>query len=47
MSEKNHEVCNSEKQLLIVPNAGHGASYYENNELYEKAAGDFLNKIFG
>ena len=46
MSEKNHETCGSEKTLLIVLNAGHGASYYENTELYEKTAGEFLNKYF-
>lgn len=46
MSEKNYEVCKAPKELLMVENAGHGASYYENSELYEKTAGEFLNKYF-
>lgn len=44
MSEKNYEICGSDKMLILVPNAGHGASYYENTELYETAAKEFLNK---
>lgn len=44
MSEKNYEICSSDKMLILVPNAGHGASYYENTELYETAATEFLNK---
>ncbi len=44
MSEKNYKVCNSPKELLIVENAGHAASYYENVPIYEKTVSDFLEK---
>lgn len=44
MSEKNFKECKSEKELLIVENAGHAASYYENQELYERHVADFINK---
>ena len=44
MSGKNFDVCSSDKDILLVENAGHGASYYENTELYETAATEFLNK---
>ncbi len=44
MSEKNYKACNSPKELLIVENAGHAASYYENVPLYEKTVSDFLEK---
>jgi len=46
MSEKNHEICVSPKDILIVENAGHGASYYENPELYESKSKEFLDKYF-
>ena len=45
MSEKNFEECKSEKELLIVENAGHAASYYENPELYESRVLDFTNRF--
>ncbi len=45
MSEKNFEECKSEKELLIVENAGHAASYYENQELYESYVSDFIKKF--
>ena len=44
MSRKNYEACNSPKELLLVPNAGHAASYYENVPLYEDAVSNFLEK---
>ncbi|MGN1481170.1 alpha/beta hydrolase [Porcipelethomonas sp.] len=44
MSEKNYEVCAAPKELLIVENAGHAASYYENVPLYEKKVSEFLGK---
>ncbi len=46
MSQKNYDTCKTEKALLMVENAGHGASYYENPELYESKAGEFLSKYF-
>lgn len=44
MSEKNYEACKSPKKLLLVENASHAASYYENHELYEKTAAEFLSE---
>ena len=34
MSEKNYQACTSPKEIYLVENAGHGAAYYENPELY-------------
>lgn len=45
MTRKNFEACNSPKELLLVPNAGHAASYYENVSLYEDAVTNFLNQF--
>lgn len=42
MSEKNYQECNSPKELYIVPNAGHGAAYYENTAAYEEKIISFL-----
>ena len=44
MSERNYAACNSPKELLIVDNAGHAASYYENKDLYESKVTEFLGK---
>jgi len=44
MSRENYEAYNGPKQLLIMENAGHAASYYENAELYEKTIEEFLGK---
>ncbi len=46
MSEKNHEECKTPKALLLVENAGHGASYYENSALYEKTVTEFIDNYF-
>ncbi len=46
MTEKNYEVCASPKEKLLVKNAGHGASYYENKEEYENAVTAFVTKWF-
>lgn len=46
MTEKNYEVCNSPVTKLFVDGAGHGASYYENKDLYENALTDFIKKYF-
>ncbi len=45
MTKKNYEECSSPKDILIVDNAGHGASYYENTELYEAKVKEFLDKF--
>ena len=44
MSQQNYDACTSPKELLWVDNAGHGASYYENQELYESRVKDFVGK---
>lgn len=44
MSIKNHDACTSEKQLLIVENASHAASLYENIDLYENTVTEFTEK---
>lgn len=46
MSEKNYEVCTSPKELLMVENAGHGSSAFENPELYRDTMTAFLKKYF-
>lgn len=44
MSIKNYEQCRSEKELLLIPNAAHAASYYEDTETYEAAIKKFTKK---
>lgn len=44
MSKQNFEACTGEKELLLVDNAGHAASLYENKPLYEKTVSEFLAK---
>lgn len=44
MSEKNYRECTSPKELLLVDNAAHAASYYENQALYESKAAEFIEK---
>ena len=47
MSRENYEVCQSKKQLLIVENAGHGSSVFEDEELYEATERAFLDEALG
>lgn len=44
MSYENYDACTAPKELLIVPNAGHAAGYYENTALYEEKLAGFLSK---
>ncbi len=44
MSWDNYDACKAPREILIVQNAGHGASYYENPEQYETAILQFLHK---
>lgn len=44
MSVQNHKACTGEKQLLLVSNAGHAASLYENKPLYDKTVTEFLER---
>lgn len=44
MTRRNYEACTAPKDILIVENAGHGASYYENMQQYEKAELSFIDR---
>lgn len=44
MSEENYEACSSQKKLLIVEGAWHGASVFEDEELYEQTEKEFLEE---
>lgn len=46
MTFRNYETCTAPKDLLIVENAGHGASYYENMEQYEETERNFIKRCF-
>lgn len=45
MSRRNYEACTSEKELLIVPGASHGMSYYVDNKAYLEQLHSFLDGI--
>lgn len=47
MSEQNYEACRSPKDIFIVDNAAHAASYYESKEAYEAKVKNFLEKYVG
>ena len=47
MSQKNYDTCPSKKRLLMVENAGHGSSIFENRELYERTEREFLADVVG
>ena len=42
MSKRNYEACASRKQLVIIPEAGHGLSYPVGKETYLAAAREFF-----
>ncbi|MCM1507755.1 MAG: alpha/beta hydrolase [Ruminococcus flavefaciens] len=44
MTRQNYEACNSEKDIMIVQNAGHGAAYYEDVLAYEEKIISFTEK---
>jgi hypothetical protein len=44
MSIANYNACNSPKELLLIDNAAHAASHYENLELYESRAAEFIGR---
>lgn len=46
MTLQNYEACTAPKDMLIVANAGHGASYYEDMERYEEAERKFIKRCF-
>ena len=41
MTYENYAACRAPKELLIVPGAGHGLSYWVEPEKYKKAVRDF------
>lgn len=47
MSRKNYEACPGKKELLIVDNAGHGSSVFENQPLYERTEEEFTRLYLG
>jgi len=47
MSQKNYEACASEKELYIVPKAGHGLSFSLAERNYRHKMYGFIRKIFG
>lgn len=44
MVYKLHEACTAEKELLIIPEAGHGLAYFTGRDLYEQRVMDFAGK---
>jgi len=42
MSRRNYEACASRKQLVTVPNAGHGLCYPADHQTYLAALGEFF-----
>lgn len=44
MIYKNYEACPTEKDIMVVDNAGHGQSYYYQPEAYKAKIYEFLNK---
>lgn len=44
MVYENYSACKAPKEILVVDNAGHGASAYEDNALYESTETEFINK---
>ena len=45
MSREIYEACASDKKLITVPKARHGISYIVDRPAYEKAVGEFFEKI--
>lgn len=45
MSQKCFEFCSSPKEILTVPGASHGVSYYVDNVKYEQTARNFVKKF--
>lgn len=45
MTYENYKACASDKELLVVPGAGHGMSYFTDPEKYKKAVTDFCRRL--
>lgn len=46
MSAENYDAISGEKELLTVPDAGHGMSWYLDQESYRRAVKTFCEKVF-
>ena len=44
MTEQNYAACKSDKEIMLVDNAAHAASYYEDPAVYENRIKNFLDK---
>lgn len=44
MTYENYRACTAPKQLLVVPGAQHGLSYYVEKERYEETVKNLWNK---
>ena len=44
MTKQNYEACAAEKEIMIVPGAIHGMSYYVDKERYEEKEREFFRK---
>ncbi len=47
MTYENYKACNAPKELLVVPGAIHGQSYYAEREKYEATTKEFWEKYSG
>ena len=45
MSRRNFEACSAKKELVTVPGAGHGLSYFVQPERYLQAVRDFFQEV--
>lgn len=45
MAKEIYDACNCEKELIMVPGAGHGLSYLVDSSLYERTVNDFLGRF--
>ena len=44
MAHELYDACNSPKELVLVPGAGHAEAYYKDTERYEEAIRAFLSR---
>lgn len=47
MSQRNYEACNAQKEILTVPNAGHGLSILVDKPGYMRAVREFFEPLLG
>ena len=44
MAHQIYDVCIAEKELLLIPGAGHGLSYIVDEASYRTKVNEFINK---